>query len=51
MVRLRCVAPLDGCAGTTPVVGAAAAAMAAPAGATWRGTGASDGLLNVSYYN
>ena len=40
MVRVRCVEPLDGCAGMTPVVAAAAAAMAAPAAATWRGTGA-----------
>src|SRR6185503_15185919 len=40
MVRVRAVAPLEGCTGLTPVVAAAAAAIAAPAAATWRGTGA-----------
>src|SRR4029079_1588171 len=39
MVRVRVVAPVD-CTGLTPVVDAAAAGRAAPAAATWRGTGA-----------
>ena len=39
-VRVRVVAPVEDCTGMVPVVAAAAAAIAAPAAATWRGTGA-----------
>src|SRR5690606_30627792 len=39
-VRLRVVPPLDRGIGLTPVVATAAAAMAAPAAATWFGVGA-----------
>ena len=39
-VRVREVAPVEVGAGLMPVVTAAAAAIAAPAAATWRGTGA-----------
>jgi len=39
-VRVRGVAPVADGTGIVPVVAAAAAAIAAPAAATWRGTGA-----------